>query len=79
MALVRSFDAKFATRSALSYLPSLFRFPSLVWANRFMVQNFLRRELEWLRRQPKARSTKPPWRMLPASWNGKVPRERPLP
>lgn len=45
MALVRSFDAKFATRSALSFLPSLFRFPSLVWANRFMVQNFLRRDL----------------------------------
>lgn len=45
MALVRSFDAKFATRSALSFLPSLFRFPALVWANRFMVQNFLRRDL----------------------------------
>ena len=45
MALVRSFDAKFATRSAISFLPSLFRFPALVFANRFMVQNFLRREL----------------------------------
>ncbi|MBL8737263.1 MAG: ABC transporter permease [Planctomycetes bacterium] len=45
MALVRSFDAKFATRSAFSFLPSLFRFPALVWANRFMVQNFLRRDL----------------------------------
>ncbi len=45
MVLVRSFDAKFATRSALTFLPSLFRFPALVWANRFMVQNFLRRDL----------------------------------
>lgn len=45
MVLVRTYDAKFANRSALSQLPSLLRFPSLVWANRYMVQNFLRRDL----------------------------------
>jgi lipopolysaccharide transport system permease protein len=45
MVLARSFDSRFADRSALSYLPSLLRFPALVWANRYMVQNFLRRDL----------------------------------
>lgn len=45
MVLARSFDSRFADRSALSFLPSLLRFPALVWANRYMVQNFLRRDL----------------------------------
>jgi len=45
MVLARSFDSRFADRSALSFLPSLLRFPALVWANRYMVQNFLRRDV----------------------------------
>ncbi len=45
MVLARSFDSRVADRSALSFLPSLLRFPALVWANRYMVQNFLRRDL----------------------------------
>ena len=45
MVLVRTYDAKFASRTALSHLPSLLRFPALVWTNRYMVQNFLRRDL----------------------------------
>jgi lipopolysaccharide transport system permease protein len=45
MVLVRTYDSSFNNRGALSYLPSLLTFPALVWANRYMVQNFLRRDL----------------------------------
>ena len=45
MTLVRTYDAATAERSAIYHVWSLLRFPQLVWANRFMVQNFLRRDL----------------------------------
>lgn len=45
MTLVRTYDAATAERSALWHLGSLVRFPQLVWTNRYMVQNFLRRDL----------------------------------
>jgi lipopolysaccharide transport system permease protein len=45
MVLVRTYDAASNRRSALSFLPSLLQFPRLVWTNRYMVQNFLRRDL----------------------------------
>ncbi|MBL8754742.1 MAG: ABC transporter permease [Planctomycetes bacterium] len=45
MTLVRNFDAATANRSAFTYFGSLLRYPAVVWRNRFMVQNFLRRDL----------------------------------
>ncbi len=45
MTLVRNFDAATASRGAFSYLTSIVGYPTLVWRNRFMVQNFLRRDL----------------------------------
>lgn len=45
MTLVRNYDAATASRSAFAHVGSLFGFPALVWRNRFMVQNFLRRDL----------------------------------
>ena len=45
MTLVRTYDAATAERSAFHHVWSLARFPQLVWANRYMVQNFLRRDL----------------------------------
>ncbi len=45
MTLVRNYDAASAERGAFAHLGSLFRYPTLVWRNRFMVQNFLRRDL----------------------------------
>ena|SRR5688572_12004633 len=43
--IVRTFDANSAARGVLGHLGSLLRFPGLVWRNRFMVHNFLRRDL----------------------------------
>lgn len=45
MTLVRNFDAATASSSAFAQLGSLLGFPGLVWRNRFMVMNFLRRDL----------------------------------
>jgi lipopolysaccharide transport system permease protein len=45
MTLVRNYDAATASRSAFAHVGSLLGFPALVWRNRFMVQNFLRRDL----------------------------------
>jgi lipopolysaccharide transport system permease protein len=45
MLLARHHDAATFRTGALSHLGSILRFPVLVWANRYMVQNFLRRDL----------------------------------
>jgi lipopolysaccharide transport system permease protein len=45
MTLVRTYDAATARRGVASYLCSIVRYPGLVWNNRYMVQNFLRRDL----------------------------------
>ena len=45
MLLARHHDAATFRTGALSHLGSILRFPALVWANRYMVQNFLRRDL----------------------------------
>src|SRR5690606_26180747 len=45
MTLVRHYDAATARRGMLSHLPSLLLYPLRIWQNRFMVQNFLRRDL----------------------------------
>ncbi|MFY9343863.1 MAG: ABC transporter permease [Planctomycetota bacterium] len=42
---VRTFDASSSNRSAFVHAATIWRFPGLVWHNRFMVQNFLRRDL----------------------------------
>ncbi len=45
MTLVRNYDAATATRGAWRHALGLLDYPALVWRNRFMVQNFLRRDL----------------------------------
>lgn len=45
MTLVRHYDAATASRGMLSHLGSLPTYPALIWHNRYMLQNFLRREL----------------------------------
>jgi ABC-type polysaccharide/polyol phosphate export permease len=42
---VRHHDAATFRRGFFDHVGSIVRFPSLVWANRYMVQNFLRRDL----------------------------------
>ncbi len=45
MTLVRHYDAATASRGMFSYVLPMFGYPGLVWRNRYMIQNFLRREL----------------------------------
>ncbi|MCA8966305.1 MAG: ABC transporter permease [Planctomycetes bacterium] len=45
MTLVRHYDAAAVRRGMLSYVLPMFGYPGLVWRNRYMIQNFLRREL----------------------------------
>lgn len=45
MLLARHHDAANFPRGALHHLGSILGFPALVWRNRYMVQNFLRRDL----------------------------------
>lgn len=45
MTLVREYDAATAPRGVLRHVLPLFGYPGLVWRNRYMVQNFLRRDL----------------------------------
>ena len=45
MTLVRHYDAANANRGMLSHVLPLFGYPGLIWRNRYMIQNFLRREL----------------------------------
>jgi lipopolysaccharide transport system permease protein len=45
MTLVRNYDAATAAQGAWRHVLGIFGYPVLVWRNRFMVQNFLRRDL----------------------------------
>jgi lipopolysaccharide transport system permease protein len=45
MTLVRHYDAATANRGMASYILPLFGYPALIWRNRYMIHNFLRREL----------------------------------
>ncbi len=45
MTLVRHYDASRAPTGALRHLRPILGYPALVWRNRFMMQNFLRRDL----------------------------------
>jgi len=45
MTLVRHYDAATARRGVLRHLRTLPGYPALIWRNRYMVQNFLRRDL----------------------------------
>lgn len=45
MTLVRHYDAATAPRGLLHHLPTIVGYPARIWRNRFMVQNFLRRDL----------------------------------
>ncbi len=45
MTLVRHYDAANAPRGALRHVLSIRRYPGVIWRNRYMVQNFLRRDL----------------------------------
>lgn len=45
MDFVRTYDADARSRSPLRHVVSLVRYPALVWQHRYMVQNFLRRDL----------------------------------
>lgn len=45
MSLIRHYDAAAAPTGRLRYLQPLLGYPALVWQNRFMMQNFLRRDL----------------------------------
>jgi len=45
MTIARTYDAATAPRGTLRHLRSLLGYPALVWHNRYMVQNFLRRDL----------------------------------
>jgi lipopolysaccharide transport system permease protein len=45
MTLVRHYDAATAPRGALRHVLPLLGYPALVWHNRYMLQNFLRRDL----------------------------------
>lgn len=45
MTLVREYDAATAPQGVLRHVLPLVRYPAVVWQNRYMVQNFLRRDL----------------------------------
>lgn len=45
MTLVRTYDAATARSGLLHHLPQIIGYPTGIWRNRFMVQNFLRRDL----------------------------------
>lgn len=45
MTLVRHYDAATAPQGMLRHVLPVFGYPALVWRNRYMVQNFLRRDL----------------------------------
>ncbi len=45
MLVARTYDSALANRGVLAHVASLARFPALVWRNRYMVQNFLRRDV----------------------------------
>jgi hypothetical protein len=45
MSFVRTYDTATASKSPLRHLLSIVRYPGVIWQNRFMVQNFLRRDL----------------------------------
>lgn len=45
MTLVRNYDAATAPKGALRHVLSIGGYPALVWHNRYMIQNFLRRDL----------------------------------
>jgi ABC-type polysaccharide/polyol phosphate export permease len=45
MTIVRTYDTATANRGPLRHLASMLRYPALVWEHRYMVQNFLRRDL----------------------------------
>lgn len=45
MTLVRNFDAATAARGPLHHVLGVLDYPALLWRHRFMVQNFLRRDL----------------------------------
>jgi ABC-type polysaccharide/polyol phosphate export permease len=45
MTLIRHYDAQNAPRGALHQILPVVRYPVLIWRNRYMVQNFFRRDL----------------------------------
>ncbi|MBZ0152497.1 MAG: ABC transporter permease [Planctomycetes bacterium] len=45
MSFVRTYDTATASKSPLRHLLSIVHYPGVIWQNRFMVQNFLRRDL----------------------------------
>jgi lipopolysaccharide transport system permease protein len=45
MTFVRNYDAATAPRGALRHLKSLINYPALIWRNRYMLQNSMRRDL----------------------------------
>ena len=45
MTSARTFDANASSKGALKHLGSIGSYPSLIWRNRYMVQNFFRRDL----------------------------------
>jgi ABC-type polysaccharide/polyol phosphate export permease len=45
MTIVRTYDTATANRGPLRHLASMLRYPALVWEHRYMVQNFLRRDV----------------------------------
>lgn len=45
MSFVRTYDTATASKSPLRHLLSIVQYPGLIWQNRYMVQNFLRRDL----------------------------------
>lgn len=45
MTFVRTYDAATDNHGVLRHIATMFRYPALVWHHRYMVQNFLRRDL----------------------------------
>lgn len=45
MSLIRHYDAATAPKGLLRHILPIFGYPGLIWHNRYMVQNFLRRDL----------------------------------
>jgi lipopolysaccharide transport system permease protein len=45
MSFVRTYDAATDNHGVLRHIATMFRYPGLVWRHRYMVQNFLRRDL----------------------------------
>lgn len=45
MTLVREYDAATAPQGVLRHVLPIVRYPAVVWQNRYMIQNFLRRDL----------------------------------